>query len=103
MKHRESTISGTTWERSYQVVISNPLNGVPSISFKKERVAEMSDGTLTNTPIGEARADFVTPDAVFDLCHPETGEVIGKATHQQVYLMLHGLFLSLDKAEVTEG
>ena len=96
MKHRESTVSGTTWDRSYQVVIGNPLNGVPFISFKKERVTEMSDGAVTNTPIGEARADFTTPTAEFNLINPDTGDVLGTATHQQVYLMLYGLFLSLD-------
>lgn len=97
MKYKETPITGTAWERSYQVTINNPLNGVPSITFKKERVSELSDGTLTNTPIGETQAAFTTPEAEFDIVHPDTGEVIGKSTHQQVYLMLHGLFLALDK------
>lgn len=96
--YQETKLIGRTWVRSHEVVISNPLDGLPGITFRKELVRETSDGARTSTTLEDVRSAFGSPETDFDLINPETGQVIGRATHQQVYIMLHSLFISLDSA-----
>ena len=33
--YKESNVSGTKWTRASQVIVNNPIDGVPSITFKE--------------------------------------------------------------------
>ena len=94
MNYNESDVSGTQWTRCYHVECRNPVNGTKQIIFSEEQAANL-DGNIISTGQGERLfVPFKDPTASFDLIHPETGEVIGTATHQDLYVMLSSAYLS---------
>ena len=112
MNYKETTVAGTSWVRSNFVTVHNPLGGTGTIRFNEERVIVLGDRSISE-PAGSVQ-ERLTEDKrskVFDLKHPETLEVVGQATYEQVYLLLHSLYLhlaaerdaSVDSSPVTEG
>lgn len=96
-KYRETNLTGQKWVRSNRVIISNPYQGVPVINFNEEEVTLLSDGKTVNTPVGLLEKMFDEPNGTFDLINPVDGSVIGSANYQQVYVILHSLYISLAK------
>lgn len=92
--YKEQTISGLVWQRSNLVQIHNTLNTIPSIMFYEEEVVALPSGPVTKH-IGHLTEVFSDPLKEFNLVHPETGDVLGTATYQQIYLMLHSLYMHL--------
>lgn len=98
--YRESTVSGemTTWRRAANVTISNPYNGVPVLIFYEEDKIRLPNGSIMSGPgvrDPQIKVNFDTPLAEFPLRHPVTGEVIGTAKHQDLYVLLYSLYLDL--------
>lgn len=96
MNYKETTVTGSSWVRANSVTVHNPLGGTGAIRFNEERVIVLEDKTISE-PVGSVQ-DRLTEDKrskVFDLKHPETLEVVGQATYEQVYLLLHSLYLHL--------
>ena len=44
--YKESTVSGTSWQRAVRVVVENPYGGTPSINFVEERAVNLG-GEIT--------------------------------------------------------
>lgn len=98
--YRESTTTGTmtTWRRAHTVSIANPYLGVPTIVFREEDRIRLPDGTTIAGPgvrDPEIRVSMDAPLTEFPLRHPATGEIIGTARHQDLYVMLYSLYLDL--------
>lgn len=96
MNYKETTVTGASWVRANSVTVHNPLGGTGAIRFNEERVIVLGDRKIFE-PIGSVQ-ERLTEDKrskVFDLKHPETLEVVGQATYEQVYLLLHSLYLHL--------
>jgi hypothetical protein len=93
----EQSITGKTWVRSDGVTISNPYGGAPECRFSKERITELSDGTKVNTQLPPVSDQFLNPAEQFNLLHPLTGDVVGTATYQEVYVMLYSLFMHVEQ------
>jgi len=79
--YKESTISGTTWQRSARVIISNPYQGTPSILFQEETATNI-DGVVTTAPVTEV-------SCVFDAANPN---------HVELYTKLNALYIELATA-----
>lgn len=50
--YKEQPVSGTSWVRSHTVVIENPYNDIPRITFHEEKIYTLEDGTLIKQPMG---------------------------------------------------
>lgn len=94
-EYKETPIAGRKRMRSYRVIANNPASGARSIQFDEEWLTELDDGRHINEPAGSIRRDFSAPGTEFNLVHPETGEVIGKSTYLNVYVLLHSLYMHL--------
>lgn len=98
--YRESSVTGamTTWRRAANVTISNPYGGIPTLTFYEEDKIRLPDGTTMSGPgvrDPQIRISFNVPLTEFPLVNPATGEQIGMARHQDLYVLLYSLYLDL--------
>lgn len=93
--YRESSVAGTQYRRAGEVVISNGLEK-KSIQFIEQDVVVL-DGTVVVKHGDTIDELFTLENAAtpFDLLNPETGEVLGSMTYQDLYVGLHSLYLHL--------
>lgn len=92
--YKQTQITAESWTRCNKVICDNPYTGGKMVTFIEERVIDLGDGPMTQ-PTGVLVEHFGEANATeqLDLIHPDTGAVIGQATFQQVYLMLHSLYM----------
>jgi hypothetical protein len=99
--YNESEVTGVKWTRSSGGQFSNPYQGVPSISFQEEELITFSDGSVikqpSNSPYTHLSTSMTDQSREFDLLNPMTGEVIGVSKFQDVFVILHSLYMSLAK------
>lgn len=100
--YKETSVAGSKWTRSWQVVVENKFNKTPSITFFEEQIVDVGDGVPTSTLVqGQLTEKFDDPTKTFNLVHPVTGDVIGTGTYQDLYVLLSSLYLSLATARDT--
>jgi len=94
INYQQTTVAGESWIRAKQIVIHNPYAETQSATFLEEKVVNLSDGTVLKNDYSGLSEIFDANNATetFDLLNPETGTVIGSATYQDVYVMLHSLY-----------
>jgi len=93
--YQQLVISGDSWVRSNRIVIENPLNGTPNISFAEEKVVVLGDDIL-HSQFGLVMENMTDPASSFPVINPMTGESTGTtATHGDIYALLHSLYLDL--------
>ena len=80
--YRESTVTGTAWQRVCRVEINNPLNGVPTALFVEEKAVSLGEGNVITTPCANLSVAF---DANNEL-------------HQAIYAKLNELYALLREA-----
>lgn len=101
--YREQSLSGQKWVRSNSVHISNPYQGVPVLRFGEEEITTLSDGKTVNAPMQGLVEPFSDPAKTFPLINPVTGESLGAtASYQDVYVLLHSLYIALATARDNE-
>lgn len=96
--YKESTVSGTAWQRARLVQINNERGTVPAITFVEERIVVLDDDRSLSNDVSQLVESY---DAAkeFDLYDPVTLEPTGdKATHEQLYGLLFGLYMTLAQA-----
>ena len=91
--YKQDQISGH--QRSCAVKISNPFQGVPTIMFDEEVVVAIDGKPTITQPVGYIPDSMSDPAKMFDLIHPETDEVVGSASYQDIYVMLYSLYRAL--------
>lgn len=94
--YKQTSIAGDSWVRSNRVVVENGRGGTPAITFAEERIINTASGEFAQN-IGSVSEPFTNDNAIesFNLLNPETGAVIGSATYQEVYVMLHSLYMHI--------
>lgn len=92
--YKQTTISGTSWQRAWRVECENPLQGQRQITFHEEQVLNAGNQQVL-TPVGSLRVQLTADNALtsFPLLDPDTGAQLGTATYAQVYRMLHSLYI----------
>ena len=45
--YNQTTVAGESWQRAHHVVIENPLNGTPKLTFGEQKVFVLGDKTIT--------------------------------------------------------
>lgn len=93
--YKETTGAATSWRRSNQVIIKNPINTpTKTIMFSEEDIVEVN-GTVYRSEIPGVLTTEYDKDAMIQLRDPTTGEVTGNAISQQlVYQALYSLYLT---------
>lgn len=92
--YKESNVVGTSWQRAYQVLIENPYNGTPSITFNEEAIIDTGSEIISKHVYALTRT-MAEPTTEFQLKNPFTGDVIGVASYQDAYVMLSSLYMAL--------
>ena len=95
--YKQTSIVGDSWIRARRVVVENPYQGRPTISFVEEKVINLPGNTPLTFLTGGLKETLTTVNATqeFNLVNPITGDVIGVATLQDVQVMLHSLYYHL--------
>lgn len=92
--YKETTISGSSYIRAHRVIINNPYQGIPTISFQEEEVLNVN-GQVIQQQKESVNESLTDPSASFPLVDPTTGDSLGEATYGQIYVLLHSLYLHL--------
>lgn len=90
--YKETTVSGTQWQRCNGVVIANPYNAQPTVRLTEEIVAVVGGNTFVQSAQGLS-FDF-DPSEVIPLLDPQTGLATGSTTTGgDVYVALYSLYI----------
>lgn len=92
--YKESSITGATWQRAYQVIVNNKFGTTPSVIFNEEEIIDIGNGTMSKH-IGHIAEMFTDPNVEFNLINPLDGSVIGTTTYQNIYIILSSLYQHL--------
>lgn len=92
--YKQSDVAGTKWQRCFRIDAQNPRGGVPCIIFFEEEVFTLGNGEEVRRPVGHMQVAYQDPAKTFDVLNPMTGDVVGTATHGQVYALMHSLYLA---------
>ena len=97
MDYRETNDNGPvkSWRRAHTINVLNPYKQMPTIQFHEEDRTMLPDGRTMVTNNTAVECEFSDPSKTFPLLHPVTGEVIGQAAYQDVYVMLFSLYMAL--------
>ena len=79
--YKETTVTGTSWQRARQVVIENPYAKLPSITFIEERAMNV-DGAILTEVVDSLRCNFDSNSTL----------------HTEIYLKLNELYVLLREA-----
>lgn len=97
MLYREQ--DAKVYVRVSDIMINHPVEGsglLPNIRFNEQYavVDAVTGEVIPQGPAGQCGMDFGPENSAtpFDLLHPETGEVIGSATYQDLQLMLFSMY-----------
>ena len=92
----EVTITTTRFDRAYKVTVNYPNQGVPTIRYDLERIERKKGEDKSLGVVGHLTEELLpeNKDTVFNLIN-EDGKVVGKATYEQVGLMLYSLFFHI--------
>lgn len=84
---------GESYRRCNQVIIDNPYDGAPSITFFQETVFG-AGGAVMHMPMSGIRVSF-DPEAKIAVIDPSTGRATGQAiTHGALYAMIYSAFMA---------
>ena len=100
-KYKESSVTGESWRRSFQIVGSNEYGEEPTIQFSEEDIFILPDNKVVNYRTGSNVGTTFTPEnslTQFQLRNPETEEYIDSyATYKDLFVLLHSLYFHLAK------
>lgn len=71
--YKETEVVGSTWQRTNQIVIVNPVNSTPTVIYNEEQAINLGDRTITNS-VGNLSVPCTDMEEVITLLNTETGE-----------------------------
>ena len=90
--YKETSVTGTSWQRCNCVHIDNPHGTMPQVTFAEEVVATLGIDTFTK-PTTQIVFPF-DPAVVIELRNPVTNELTGATvTGLDVYVALYSFYL----------
>ena len=97
--YSETTTTGsvTSYRRAFYIRVSNPVSGMPNVSFAEETATLLPNGTVVTTPYTaiEPSVDVTDMTASFPTLDPTTGAPTGgNTTYAEVYSMLYSCYLA---------
>lgn len=95
MDYRQQEGAASSWRRARRVTINNDRAAVPSIAFHEEDIVQFG-GNEFRTPLASFVEGDFDPAAEIPLVNPVTGALTGGvATHSDLYVILHSLYIQL--------
>lgn len=92
--YKESTVSGTSWQRTNQIVIVNPSGGIPTVIYNEETAINLGDRTIT-TPAGNLSVPCPDMTEEIPLLDPATGLATGQVmTMGQLYQAIYSHYIT---------
>jgi len=92
--YKESTVSGTSWQRTNQIVIINPSGGTPTVIYNEETAINLGDRTIT-TPCGNLSVPCPDMAEEIPLLDPTTGNSTGQVmTMGQLYQAIYSHYIN---------
>ena len=95
-KYNESRVRDvevySTYEYAHRVELLNPLNGVPKVIFHTSWVEVDSEGNEEQKEYKRTLQETYLSNEVFDVIHPDTGEVVGQADYNTLLGLVYSLF-----------
>jgi hypothetical protein len=76
--YNEQTVSGTAWQRAWQIVIANPLGGIPTVRYDEEQVINLDSEQIRKAVDGGGIGYTIDPAGTIALRDPETLELTGE-------------------------
>lgn len=97
MDYKQTTVVGTSYQRSHKGSFNNPIGGTPGIYFGEEKIINLGDEVIHQEAGGITKL-MNNPLATFPLVNPETNEPTGTtASYLDVYVILHSLYIAAAK------
>ena len=102
-KYNETTTVDTTdvtrYEYAHRVELSNPLGGMPSLTFRTSWVEQDNEtGVETQKEFYRSLSDTYAPNEVFDVMDAD-GNVVGQTSYETLFGSLYSLFFHLAAKE----
>lgn len=102
-KYNETTTVDTTdvtrYEYAHRVELSNPLGGMPSLTFRTSWVdLDNETGVETQGEFYRSLSDAYVPNETFDVVDAD-GNVVGQSTYEVLFASLYSLFFHLAAKE----
>lgn len=92
--YKESTVTGTSWQRTGQIVISNPVGGIPTVYYNEEVAVNLGDRVITS-PCGNLSVTCDDMNKTINLLDPETGLETGQTmTIGQLYQAIYSHYIA---------
>lgn len=89
---KQTEVYGTSWQRCFNVNISNPRNAQPLVRLDQELIANV--GGKEFSQMVESITFPFDPAILIQLRNPNTGETTGATmTGAQVYVALYSLYI----------
>lgn len=86
-------VAGESYRRCNQVIIDNPYDGAPSITFAQETILGAGSAVM-HLPMSGIRVVFDLV-ATIPVINPETGQPTGQTiTHAALYAMIYSAFIA---------
>jgi hypothetical protein len=82
----------TGYRRSYQVVIDNPKDGIPSITFNLEWIVD-KDGQINSLPAGSKTINMDNPSNPLTILNPIDDSVIMPANDGFIQAAIYSLYV----------
>ena len=74
--YNQQTVSGTSWQRAYQILILNPLGQAPTVRYDEEQVINLNNEQIKQF-VGNL-GYTLDPLGIIELRDPETLELTGE-------------------------
>ena len=96
--YKETALTGAAWTRCCEIHIANPYNATPIITFKEQRIAELSDGQLVTVRGENIVAEF-DPAMVIPVLSPLDGSATGATVaYGDIYALLYSAYMAQAQA-----
>lgn len=96
--YQESSLTGLEWTRCCEIHIANPYNATPVITFKEQRISELSSGQVY-TQRGENLDVTFDPATSVTVLDPVTGQATGDSvTYADIYALLYSAYIAQAQA-----
>lgn len=91
--YKETSISGSKYQRAKAIIIQNRLDGEKKITFIEELV-KIFDNETVKIDVGSVSEKFDETNITeqFNLINPVDGSVISTMTYQDAYVVLFSLY-----------
>jgi hypothetical protein len=91
--YRQSTLTGNKWRRCFEILIKNPYNGQPTVTFQEQDMADFNNQILE---LGRDTVSInVSSEQEISILDPTTGLDTGqKITHGQLYAILYSAYIN---------